>query len=230
MRFSASLFYQMADAILVPYLHTEGAISTEKKDVFTIENCDLTASCSSSNYNYITSSRSSNGGNSVEKCFSRGASPVYSNTHNEWLQSIMDILCSDLCDVSKCVLSITAKYKTGSGLKTQNNAIADIGIGFGYKNSMGSNIIEGRYYTFESKCAFITSINSNGAATSSDNVSKEYSLLDLASQNVWRSYDNIFFHIVSSSTTQSSLWAQTAHSITLSIIKASCTIIYTDYR
>lgn len=220
----------MADAILVPYLHTEGAISTEKKEIFTLENCDLTASCNSSAYNYITSGWSSSGGNTVEKCFSRGASPVYSSTHNEWLQNITNILCSDLCDVSKCVLSITSKYKTSSGLKTQNDAIANIGIGFGYKNSMGYNVLGGQYYTFESKCGFITSINSNGTATSSDNVSKEYSLLDLASQSVWRSYDNIFFHIVSSSTIQPSLWAQTAHSITLNIIEATCTIIYTDYR
>lgn len=123
----------MADAILVPYLHTEDAISTEKKEVFTLENFDLSASCgSNTSNNYITSGWGSYG-NTSNLCFSFGSNPIYSDSPVTWINDIMSVLGSELCDVSKCVVNITSQLISYNGVQVNNNAEADIAIAFGYK-------------------------------------------------------------------------------------------------
>ena len=217
----------MADAILVPYLHTEDVISTEKKEVFTLENFDLTASCTAGSSIYAIGGWDSSGGSRTGRLFNGSPSITVSEYPTVWLQSIANILGNNLFDVSKCVINITSKLKEKSGLSNSGNATTAIGIRF----TTSDDASYPYYNNFESLYKFTVKFDKSGNPLSADTVSSSISLLDIKSASLWKN-KSIKMDLVSGSPSSGSwiYWTNMDHSITISIVKAECTIIFTDYR
>lgn len=233
----------MAEAIIAPYVQSSSEISTLKSETYTLENFVMKSSFSGSNaYNYTSYSYSSSGGAGVMPLYYSHTSVSHTRP-DEWTQSFVPILCSSLCDVERCVIRISAKYTSGTGLATSSSSLTTyIGIGW-LETPDESSMDDGLFLSANTKGYWsygwpVTILN--GSVNSTDDSIAEYDLVSSTNcigqaQSYWRSRNpnNIQLVLVStnngSNSTYTNPWSASSGSLSLTV-NATCTIIYTDYR
>lgn len=155
---------------------------------------------------------------------------------------IATILCSDLCEVSKCVLDMTVQYQAHTNLTTDNDSsTALIGVGIidlGNVNAMMASpaVLLSSSNTGYWKYGWPLQLKTNSVVSSTPT----HIEIDLVSStsyyglsaSAWKSYDpsNIVFAILASQNLNAAVkWTASSGSVSL-LVNATCTVIYTDYR